>query len=138
MNHPFVTGLVSELDSEQCNSQSKSLISIFYSFYGHKIFQVKFLFVYFKKYFGHFLAFKIIFYSICFHIPSVHFNSVAQSCPSGRLVMLCDPMNHRTLGLPVHHQLPEPTQTHAHWVSDAIQPSHPLSSHSHPALNLSQ
>ena len=52
---------------------------------------------------------------------SVQFSSVAQSCPT-----LCDPMNRSTPGLPVHHQLPELTQTHAHWVGDAIQPSHPL------------
>ena len=58
------------------------------------------------------------------------FSSVAQSCPT-----LCDPMNHSTLGLPVHHQLPEFTQTHVHRVSDAIQPSHPLSSPSPPAPN---
>ena len=50
-------------------------------------------------------------------------SSVAQSCPS-----LCDPMNHSTPGLPVHHQLPESTQTHVHCVGDAIQPSHFLSS----------
>jgi len=50
-------------------------------------------------------------------------SSVAQSCPT-----LCDPMNHSTPGLPVYHQIPEFTQTHVHWVSDAIQPSHPLSS----------
>ena len=55
--------------------------------------------------------------------PSVQFSSVAQSCPT-----LCDPMNCSTPGLPVHHQLPEFTQTHVHWVSDAIQPSHPQSS----------
>ena len=61
------------------------------------------------------------------------FNSVTQSCPT-----LWDPMNQSTPGLPVHHQLPESTQTHAHWVGDAIQPSHPLSSPSPPALNLSQ
>ena len=61
------------------------------------------------------------------------FSSVAQSCPT-----LCDPMNHSTPGLPVHHQLPEFTQTHAHRVSDAIQPSHPLSSPSPPAPNPSQ
>ena len=61
------------------------------------------------------------------------FSSVAQSCPT-----LCDPMNRNTPGLPVHHQLPESTQTHVHCVSDAIQPSHPLSSPSPPALNLSQ
>ena len=54
--------------------------------------------------------------------------SVAQSCPT-----LCDPMNPSTPGLPVHHQLPEFTQTHIHQVSDAIQPSHPLSSPSPPA-----
>ena len=51
------------------------------------------------------------------------FSSVPQSCPT-----LCDPMNRSTPGLPVHHQLPEFTQTHIHRVSDAIQPSHPLSS----------
>ena len=54
---------------------------------------------------------------------SVQFSSVAQLCPT-----LCDPMNRSTPGLPVHHQLPEFTQTHVHQVSDAIQPSHPLSS----------
>ena len=59
--------------------------------------------------------------------------SVAQSCPT-----LCDPMNRSTPGLPVHHQLSEFTQTHVHWVSDAIQPSHPLSSPSPPAPNPSQ
>ena len=53
-------------------------------------------------------------------------------------VWLCNPMNHSTPGLPVHHQLPESTQTHVHWVSDAIQPSHPLSSPSPPGLKLSQ
>ena len=64
---------------------------------------------------------------------SVQFSSVTQSCPTLR-----DPMNRSTPGLPVHHQLPEPTQTHVHWVGDAIQTSHPLSSPSLPALNLSQ
>ena len=64
---------------------------------------------------------------------SVQFSSVTQSCPT-----LWDPMNHSTPGLPVHHQLPEFTQTHVHRVSDAIQPSHPLSSPSPPALNPSQ
>ena len=61
------------------------------------------------------------------------FSSIAQSCPA-----LCDPMECSTPGLPVHQQLPEVTQTHVHWVSDAIQPSHPLSSPSPPVLNLSQ
>ena len=60
------------------------------------------------------------------------FSSVAQSCPT-----LCNPMNRSTPGLPVHHQLPEFTQTHVHSVSDAIQPSHPLSSPS-PAPSPSQ
>ena len=64
---------------------------------------------------------------------SVQFSSVVQSCPT-----LCDPMNRNTPGLPVHHYLPEFTQTHIHRVSDAIQPSHPLSSHSPPAPNPSQ
>ena len=62
----------------------------------------------------------------------VQFSSVTQLCPT-----LCDPMNCSMPGLPVHHQLPMFTQTHVHWVGDAIQPSHPLSSPS-PALNLSQ
>ena len=66
-------------------------------------------------------------------ILSVQFSSVAQSCPT-----LCDPMNPSTPGLPVHHQLPEFTQTYVHQVSDAIQPSHPLSSPSPPAPNPSQ
>ena len=59
--------------------------------------------------------------------------SVAQSCQT-----LCDPMNRSTPGLPVHHQLPEFTQTHVHRVGDAIQPSHPLSSPSPLAPNPSQ
>ena len=63
----------------------------------------------------------------------VQFSSVAQLYP-----ILCDPMNHSTPGLPVLHQLPEFTQTHVHRVSDAIQPSHPLSSPSPPAPNPSQ
>ena len=58
----------------------------------------------------------------CFHILfSVQFSSVAQLCPT-----LCDPMNCSTPGLPVHHQLPEFTQTQVHRVGDAIQPSHPV------------
>ena len=64
---------------------------------------------------------------------SVQFISVAQSCPT-----LCDPKNRSTPGFPVHHQLPEFTQTHVHQFGDAIQPSHPLSSPSPPAPNPSQ
>ena len=64
---------------------------------------------------------------------SVQFSSVAQSCST-----LCDSMNHSTPGLPVHYQLPEFTQTQVHWVSDAIQPSHALSTPSPPAPNPSQ
>ena len=67
------------------------------------------------------------------YFQSVQFSSVAQSCPA-----LCNPMNRSTPGLPVHHQLPEFTQTHVHRVSDAIQPSHPLSPPSPPAPNPSQ
>ena len=66
-------------------------------------------------------------------LSSVQFSSVAQSCPTLR-----DPMNHSTPGLPVHHPLPEFTQTHVHRVHDAIQPSHPLSFAFPPAPNPSQ
>ena len=63
----------------------------------------------------------------------LQFSSVAQLC-----LTLCDPMDCNTPGFPVHRQLPELTQTHVHWVGDAIQPSHPLSFPSSPAFNLSQ
>ena len=63
----------------------------------------------------------------------LQFSSVAQSCPT-----LCDPINRSTPGLPVHHQLPEFTQTHVHRVSDAIQPSHPWLSPAPPSPNPSQ
>ena len=75
----------------------------------------------------------------CYHLSKFHiyafsqFSSVAQSCPT-----LCDPMNRSMPGLPVHHQLPEFTQTHVHRVSDVIHLSHPLSSPSPPAPNPSQ
>ena len=58
---------------------------------------------------------------ICFFLYSVHFSSVVQSCPTP-----WDPMNCSTPGFPVHHQLPEPTQTHVRHDSDSIQPSHPV------------
>ena len=63
----------------------------------------------------------------------LQFSSVLQSCPT-----LCNPMDRSMPGLPVYHQLLESTQTHVHWASDAIQPSHPLSSPSPPAFSLSQ
>ena len=74
---------------------------------------------------------SIILYNI--DIRSDQIRSVTQSC-----LTLCDPMNRSTPGLPVHHQLPELTQTHVHRVSDAIQPSHPLSSPSHADPNPSR
>ena len=64
---------------------------------------------------------------------SVQFSSVTQSCPT-----FCNPMDCSTPGFPVHHQLLEVTQTYVHWVSDAIQPSHPLLSPFPPAFNFSQ
>ena len=73
---------------------------------------------------------EVGFFFISLHLQT---RSVAQSCPT-----LCNPMNRSMPGLPVHHQLPEFTETHVHRVSDAIQPSHPLSSPSPPAPNPSQ
>ena len=67
------------------------------------------------------------------HICSAQFSSVAQSCPT-----LCDPMSCSMPGLPVHHKTPGVHPNHVYWVSDAVQPSHSLSSPSPPALNLSQ
>ena len=64
---------------------------------------------------------------------SAQFSSVFQSCPT-----LCNPMDCSSPGLPIHHQLPEFTETHVHWVGDTIQPSHPLSSPSPLAFNISQ
>ena len=91
-----------------------------------------------------FVGFLIVLFCCCcwvleilnlFWIPvsCLQFSSVAQSCPT-----LGDPMNCSTSGLPVHHQVPEFTQTHVHRVSDAIQPCHPLLSPSPPAPNPSQ
>ena len=70
---------------------------------------------------------------LCVCLQTVQFSSVAQSC-----LTLCNPIECSTPGLPVHHQLSEVTQTHAHWVGDAIQPSHTLSSPSPPSFYLSQ
>ena len=72
-------------------------------------------------------------YYILHKYINLQFSSVTQSCST-----LCDPMDCSTPGLPVHHQLQEFTQTHVHWVGDAVQPSHPLSSPSPPTFNLSQ
>ena len=79
--------------------------------------------------------FKILSLALTFNVEFkiIQFSSVTQLCPT-----LCDPMNRSTPGLPVHHQLPEFTQTHAYRVSNAIQPSHPQSSPSPPASNPSQ
>ena len=79
------------------------------------------------------ISISILFHSANSVIISVQFSSVTQSC-----LTLCDPMNRSTPGLPVHHQLPESTQTHVHQVGDAIQPSQITLSPSPPALNLSQ
>ena len=75
----------------------------------------------------------IKFFICCLKACCVQFSSVAQSC-----LTLCDPVNCSTPGLPVHHQLPEFTQTHVHHVGDAIQPSHPRLSPSIPAPKPSQ
>ena len=69
----------------------------------------------------------------CFKVFSAMLSSVVQSCPT-----VCDPMDYSMPGFPVHHQLPQLTQTHVYQVGDAIQPSHPLSPPSPPAFNLSQ
>ena len=79
-----------------------------------------------------FLQFDIYNY-ITMCIKSVQFSSVAQSC-----LTLRDPIDYSTSGFSVHHQLRELTQTHVHWVGDAIKPSHPLLSPSPPVFNLSQ
>ena len=71
--------------------------------------------------------------AFCYSISLVWVSSVTQSCPT-----LCDPMDCSTPGFCVHHQLPELAQTHVHHISDAIQPSHPLSSPSPPTFYLSQ
>ena len=83
--------------------------------------------------------FKILFhighYRVLSKVPCATLDQISRSVMSDSL---CDPMNRGTPGLPVHHQLPEFTETHIHQVSDAIQPSHPLSSPSPPAPNPSQ
>ena len=95
-------------------------------------FWVCFCFFYWLMLFICFVWFTYKHFEYCSFWIYIQFSSVTQSCPT-----LCDPMYRSTPGLPVHHQLPESTQTHVHCVSDAIQPSHPLSSPSPPALKLS-
>ena len=80
-----------------------------------------------------YLSHIYIYIYVIMHVCSVQFSLVPQSC-----LTLCDPTNRSMPGLPVHHQLPEFTQTHVHWVGVAIQPSHPLLSPSPCAFNLSQ
>ena len=81
------------------------------------------------------LAYRVI---ITIFLNSIYMRSVQFSLVAQSRLTLCDPMNHSTPDLPVHHQLPEFTHTHVHRVSDVIQPSHPLSSPSPPAPNPSQ
>ena len=91
-----------------------------------------------RHYFWHEFCFAQIAWNHWYQMPLcfkdlIQFSWVTQSC-----LTLCDPMDYRTLSFPVHHQLPELAQTYVHRVSDAIQPSHPLSSMSPPNLNLPQ
>ena len=89
--------------------------------------ECKHLFLYFSNYFLSFFFF-LTELSVWIFCPFSSVHSVAQSCPT-----LLNPMDCSTPGLSVHHQIPRFTQTHVHWVGDAIQPSHPLSSPSPPA-----
>ena len=86
--------------------------------------------LYVFTYSGYFISVESC--NVCAWLLSIQFTSIAQLCPT-----LCDPMDCSTSGFPVHHQLPELTQTHVHRVGDAIQPSCPLSPPSPPAFNLS-
>ena len=74
-----------------------------------------------------------VWYNSLVKSSGIQFSLVAQLCQT-----LCNPMDCTTPAFPVHHQLPKLAQTHVHWVGDAIQPSHPLSSPSPPAFNISQ
>ena len=105
-----------------------------YAFYVNKNNKNTYLISLYEDQNGEFTESKIKAQSINVrHWYSVQFSSVTQSCPT-----LCNPMNCSMPGLPVHHQLPEFTQTHVVWVGDAIQPSHPLLFPSPPAPNPSQ
>ena len=85
-----------------------------------------------------FITFIIMYLSISSCVLWLKFIRLLGSVLLLSCVWLCDPMDCSTSGFPVHHQLPEFTQTRVHWVGDAIQPSHPLSSPSPPAFSLSQ
>ena len=115
----FQHGFLSSTPSTEYNLQGKKLGICLFIYFGVIYFLTNIL--------DDFL------WSSKFRYCMIQFSSVAQLC-----LTLCDPMNCSTPGLLVHHQLPESTQTHVHWVSDAIQLSHPQSSSSPPALNLSQ
>ena len=106
---------------------------IFWHYLTWRLQILKKIFSFLVKFYSHFLHFYILHTESINISCSVQVSSVAESYPT-----LCDPMNRSTPGLPVHHQLPEFTQTHVHRVSEAIQPSHPLSSPSPPAPNPSQ
>ena len=99
--------------------------------HGHTCHHIKCLYCWIRKYKNKWTRLLVL--ETRNKITTVQFSSVAQLCPT-----LCDPVNCSTPGLPVHHQLPEFTQTHVHRVRDAIQPSHPGWSPSPPAPNPSQ
>ena len=124
------TGYPSLCQSDQRTNSWFSILSIEVLFWSFFICVYGPIYLYSTFYFHDFYFF--IFFSSIFY-KCHQFSWVTHLC-----LTLCDPMNCSTPGLPVHHQLPEFTQTHVHWVSDAIQPSHPLSSPSPPALKLSQ
>ena len=95
---------------------------------------VKYIYPLFLRFISHIDHYRVLIEksSLCC-IQLQFFSSATQSRPT-----LCNPIDSSTPGFPVHHQLPELAKTHVHRIGDAIQPSHPLSSPSPPALNLSQ
>ena len=109
------------------HAQNKEALRIYYTIQGRWP-------IFYNSYRWH-LTFKNCGYQCC---TSVTYLLLYVSSVHSVVSDFCDPMDCSMPGLPVHHQLPEFTQTHVHWVGDAIQPSHPLLSPSPPALNLSQ